>query len=344
MSPLVLGLIILVLLAAVAVVIKKRRRRKVSPHIGKEAKRFLKALLQKEQIKGFLVNLEKLKSEGNVSTDQYDVMKKDYDESLRAVSSEVEDLKAQVSRQLEEAKRSLDANTWELGKLETRFKVGEFSVENYQKLEHKIRRRIEKLESRIAELGNLTEAESSADIPGFEAMSADSRRIKGGAPKRLKTEALQMEAFTEFIDSRDDVISPRTKLLCLVGGFLLIISVYLTWVSTKPIFGMSLTFSGSDISGALVASGLICGLISIAAILLARPQGRGLIHISMGAIAIIVLLAMWFSEPSSSEMGEMGMAIQEAVKEMITIREGLYLFALSAVALVIGGLMELREK
>lgn len=63
----------------------------------------------------------------------------------------------------------------------------------------------------------------------------------------------------------------------------------------------------------------------------------------MGAIAVIVLLTTWFEGPSI-EMGESGKALEEAVREMITIREGLYLYGISAIALIAGGVLEFKEK
>jgi len=92
--------------------------------------------------------------EGSIIQEQYESMKKDYDQRLTAVALEITTLKVQLSHQLEEAKKDLDASRLELDKPEARYKVGEVSLKKYQSLERKTGRKIEKMESGIAELGN----------------------------------------------------------------------------------------------------------------------------------------------------------------------------------------------
>ena len=303
--------------------------------MSKEARKLQKAFLIKEETEGFLANLEKLKTEDSVSKEQYESMKGDYDQRLTAATSEITALKVQFSRQLEEAKRDLDANKWELGKLETRFKVGELSLENYQSLDRKTRRKIEKMEGRIAELDRLIKAESFTDIAGYAAIPSQ---------KAGRISVPEGAAFTEFITSGEEITTPRTKVLGLVGGLLLIISVFLKWIALGEFFGMSVSFSGSDLSGGIAAAGMICGLICIGAAFLAQPKARGIVYIGAGTLAIIVFLVTWFSGPSPSELGGLGEAMEEAIKEMIIIREGVYFYIISAIAVIIAGIVDFRRE
>jgi len=120
-----------------------------------EAKKLQNALLVKEQIEGFLANLEKLKAEGSVAQEQYDLLKQDYDQRLKSAVSEVTTLKVHISQELEKNQKDSEAYKWELSKLEARYKVGELSLQNYTRVDHKLRRSIDEVESKIAELKRL---------------------------------------------------------------------------------------------------------------------------------------------------------------------------------------------
>jgi len=318
-------------------------------------KKLQNALLAKEQIEGFLANLEKLNREGSVAQEQYDLLKQDYDQRLMSATSEVTALKVHISQELEKNQKDLEAYKWELSKLETRYKVGELSLQNYTGCDHKLRLSIDKTESKIAELKRLKEAESSSNIighmgvpivRGMSTVSEAQKKVAASVPqkaKEIKTAIPQGLSFAGFVYPKEEIITPRTKLLELVGGFFLMISVFMKWISTVHIFGISWSFSGSDLSEAITAAGIICGIISIGTAFLAQPKARGILHIGMGAIAIIVFLAVWFSGPSLSELGEWGKLIEGTVKGMMVLREGVYLLIISAIAIIVGGLLDFKK-
>lgn len=295
--------------------------------MGQEVRKLQKAFLLKEEVEGFLANLEKLKTEGSIIQEQYESLKKDYDQRLTAVALEIPTLKVQLSHQLEEAKKDLDASRLELDKLEARYKVGEVSLKKYQSLERKTRQKIEKMESGIAELDKVIKAEFSADVADYAAIPGQ---------KVGKISIPEGANFTEFITSREQITTPRTKVLGLVGGFLLFISVYfLKWVS---FFGFGV--SGSDLSGWIAAAGMICGPICIGAAFLAQPKARGLVYIGAGTLAIILLLLPVLSDLITSELG----GLWEAMKGMATIREGVYFYIISAIAVTIAGIVDFRRE
>ncbi len=292
--------------------------------MGQEVRKLQKAFLLKEEVEGFLANLEKLKTEGSIIQEQYESMKKDYDQRLTAVALEITTLKVQLSHQLEEAKKDLDASRLELDKPEARYKVGEVSLKKYQSLERKTRQKIEKMESGIAGLDKVIKAESSADVAGYAAILGQ---------KVGKISIPEGATFTEFITSREQIMTPRTKVLGLVGGLLLIISVFfLKWMT---IWGFGA--SGSDLSGWIAAAGMICGPICIGAAFLAQPKARGLVYIGAGTLAIILFLPVLSELITSEELGILGEA-------MVTIREGVYFYIISAIAVIIAGIVDFRRE
>jgi len=57
--------------------------------------------------KGYLENLEKLKAEGSVPKEQYEVMKDEYSRRIPPAESEIKAIKSQLERELEASKKEL---------------------------------------------------------------------------------------------------------------------------------------------------------------------------------------------------------------------------------------------
>jgi hypothetical protein len=297
--------------------------------MGREARKLQEAFLLKEETKGFLANLEKLKKKGTVEQEQYDSIKSDYAQRLKEATTEITEIKVQLSQQLDDEKRERDNHKLELGNLETRFKVGELSLDSYQGQERKIRRKIEKIEDGMAELERLIKAKSSSGISEYADIPA---RKKGKAlsTKRGRTRASTGVASSGFISSAEEIFTPKTKVVGMIGGLLLFISVFLNWKSTGEYFGVSFGISGSDVSGAITAFGIICGLICIGTALLANSRARGVLYMVASALSILIFVVVWFSSSILSEFE--------------VVREGVFFYILPVVAIFIAGIVDFRRE
>lgn len=162
----------------------------------------------------------------------------------------------------------------------------------------------------------------------------------------------------EFISSLEEVAEPRVKLMGLVGGFLLLISVFLPWESLSYMI-YSISFSGLSLSGVIGATGIIAGLLCILAVFLANTKATGMGHIAMGALALFVMLAVWFSQPTihygglpsgafpegfpKEEWERMIRELEEGLSGIVHLQAGFFLYILSSIIVILGGLLELRE-
>jgi ribosomal protein L40E len=143
------------------------------------------------------------------------------------------------------------------------------------------------------------------------------------------------------IHSTSELLESKPRLLALIGAILLFISLQMTWVSTKPIFGIQLTLSSSDFSNELIMAGVLCGLAALGATFLYRVNPRRWVHIIAGIIPLFILLMVWTSDGGDGgEFSEIERALEEEIMKWITIREGLYLYVLSCIALIVAGISE----
>jgi len=141
----------------------------------------------------------------------------------------------------------------------------------------------------------------------------------------------------------EELASPRTRLLGLVGGLFLFIGVFMPWVSIGA-FGFATSIQGIDLSGHIGAAGIICGLLAIGAAFLAESGAKGFVHILVGAIPLIVLLIVSLvPSPSLGGLGAYGNLFEEMIKALTTIREGLVFYIAAAIAVICGGVFERRE-
>ena len=130
----------------------------------KESKRLIEAFAVKDEIEGFLTNLEQLKADGSVTEEQYIATRQEYYRRLGLATSDIARIKNELKEQLEANQRHVEARRHELGNLEVKHRVGELSLERYQSSERKLRTDIQKLERYSEVLTVLIQASSAADI------------------------------------------------------------------------------------------------------------------------------------------------------------------------------------
>jgi len=320
----------------------------------KKERELQEAYSKKEKAESLLSNLEKLKEERAIDETQYESMKSEYTQMLNSADTEIERIKNDISRELESTQKDLDIYNQELNNLEVRFKVGELSGDMYRKSEQRTRGKIERAQAGLSELKRLLESKTSADVGGAVEVRREGKKAKAvtaagagvniPAVENITSSIRETEAsdFTEFVTTFEEVTTPRTKLIGLIGGVLMIISLFLPWASISLF--VQFNFSAFDLHGGLAAMGLIGGIICVLAAFLERSNARGILHVVMGTLALLVLLIVWLSAPSISGAEELIGEIMEEVMKMITIREGLYLYIVSSIVVIIGGLFELGER
>ena len=134
-----------------------------------EVQSLREALLEKEQIQGFLSTLEKLKADGSVNDEQYATLKSGYREKMVAAVSEIARVKNELAGQLLSTKQKLNHSKTELKQLKARYDSGELSPGEFHSAEEQVDNRIEDIRTEIANLQRLTEAKSSGQValPGL---------------------------------------------------------------------------------------------------------------------------------------------------------------------------------
>ena len=300
--------------------------------MSKAASELQRAFLTKEEVERLLVNLEELKSEGSITAEQYKYLKKDYNDRLTVANSAIAQQRVQLKSQLEGTKTSVANSNVELDRLALRFKVGELPLEQYERSERKLQKRIGKTQAEITELETHLAAESSDDIGILPARLG---KVSTGGQGFSVPDA---SSFTAFVGSVAEVASPRTRLLGLVGGLFLFISVFMPWASSGG-FGFSISYPAADLSGHLTAAGIILGLLAIGAAFLAESETKGFVHIVAGAIALLVLLIVMTVPNRALETSIVG----AITRGWITTGAGLVFYIIAAIAVICGGVFERRE-
>jgi hypothetical protein len=168
-----------------------------------------------EKVRGFLSNLEKIKSEGTISEEHYTATRLEYEQNLNSVAAEIVRAKSAIQKQLVPVQQEMAAQKLELGKLETRYRVGELTLEKYQIAGSEFRTKIEQLELRSNELGKLLAAESLQDISFLMEKSLTEAVPPPSSINEEKPESAKPKKETKF----------PTKLVAILGGAAVLIVV-----------------------------------------------------------------------------------------------------------------------
>jgi hypothetical protein len=197
----------------------------------KETKRLTEAFTAKEEIEGFLANLEQLKADGSVTEEQYIATRQEYYRRLGQATSDIARIKNELEEQLEANQRDVETRKHELGNLEVKHRVGELSVEKYQTSERKLRAEIKKLESHSELLTSLIQASSAADIsaparkpkvPPAE-IGVPAKKPVAAAPEPLPPSKAAPPVKAATPARRGKL--PRPRLLAIVGGAVVVIAI-----------------------------------------------------------------------------------------------------------------------
>ena len=364
--------------------------------MAEERKELAATLATKEEVEGFLINLEKLKADGSITEEQYASIKEEYEQRLNAAITEIGRIKDALKKRLAAKQKEMESYQSELGKLEVRHRVGELSLEGYQNSTRELQAKFEKLETDTKELKELIEARSSAEARQIEkplqkqlepgqrelesykrelsklevkykvgeltleeyqradrelrakiralGMGAEELRERVGAEsaagmaveaRKPATAAPALPSVREVAPTGKRVLTPTT-IAGMVGGLLLLISVFLPWVAaSETLGGEGLgTDSGRDISGLVATLGIIGGLVVLGTAFLRSPKTRGKVRIIMGVLPLVAVLAIVLISVLP--------LLNESARTLMVIREGFYLYIIAAAVLIVTGILERR--
>jgi hypothetical protein len=299
------------------------------------ARRLEETLRKKETAEGYKANLQRLQAEGTVNQQDYARMLEGYDKIVIDASKELNELGVLISEEIRKNERELAAVQEELARLQVRRNVGELNDRDFERSSRPLERRIQALEASRELCAKLQLAKRTADLPSAGSRGpavSGSRTVAGGRQISIPEPA----AFTE-LSTIEEMTTPRFKALGLASGILLLVSVLAKWVSSN----VSATIAGSDVSAWLLVVGVAGAAAAIYASLLAQPRARGLLHLGVAAIGLIVflgvMLAFNFKSVTVIELG--GTTIQMG-RGTIRFREGFYLYLAAIVAMAYYGYKE----
>ena len=123
------------------------------------------AMLAREKTQELLSNIEQRKQSGTLATDQYDILKADYQKKMAAAVSEISAVKGDIKAMLQNLRDRMDTLNRELEELRARHDAGEFSLGRYQKSEKKILLQINEIKREIPGLQLMADMKSSSQLP-----------------------------------------------------------------------------------------------------------------------------------------------------------------------------------
>ena len=209
--------------------------------MAKDTKTLGEAFAVKDELEGFLANLEKLKADGSITEEQYTTTRKEYYRRLGAATSEIARIKNELKEQLEANQHDLETHRQELASLEVKHKVGELSPEQYQASERKLQAKIDRLERDGEELTRLIQAASIAAI-GAPVKKPVVPTAETGVPAKKPAAAApelppsaKAAPPVKVAAPGKGIKLPRGRLLAMIGGaVVVIVAVVLVVVLLAP--------------------------------------------------------------------------------------------------------------
>ena len=313
--------------------------------MAKDVKGFATALAAKDEILGFMINLEKLKADGSITGEQYTMGQEEYEGRLKATVAEIDRMKGGFKKELEAKQQEIEAQRFEIGKLEARYKVGELTPEKYQSADRKLRDNIGRLEREAEELDRLIQARSAADV----GVAPEKAPIATAVPSAPETESPTAETGLPQVSAAEPApvssaapsargfLAQRFRLIALIAAVLLLLSIRLPWIAASELLGADLGAEpGMSVSLIAGSVGFLCGLVAVGITFLRSPKARGTVHTLMGAAVLATLAAVVAT-------GDFPL-LDETFRSLIVVREGLVLYTVAAVGLVVAGPLERKQR
>jgi hypothetical protein len=280
---------------------------------------------RKEKLEKLLSNLDSLQKDGQVTAEQYNSIKENYENLRSAAVKALENIKGTLKRDIEKKQNELKDLKQSLENLDVRFKIGEMPEADFQKARDKIQRTIQTRQEEVANLQNLLNTKSSSDVGGYV-------EVKIEAPKGLSSAIEEMlPASLSGSSGISSGFIGKPSILSLILGVVIFVSVFLPWVSADLGFGMTETANGMENGWGTLA--LIMAIICVLFSFIAIPKIKGIGLIASGVLIIISVIAYWFSV-----RGELGI-----LQEIVSPSFGLFITAVAAIIVLIAGIVYYRR-
>jgi len=306
----------------------------------REERELQRAYSMKEKTERLLINLENLKGGGSISEDQYAALKTGYSTTQLESAAAIESVKRILAEKIQQEERNLDLFEQNKKTLEARLKIGEIKVEEFQREQERTNKKLQKMKENIQELKRLLNSKGSSDVGGFVDTQLSSGKKQGGTTtfSGLKIPDLgsikdaigstSSSDFTHISTDLSEVLTPSLLSIGPVAGLILFISVFLPWVSA---FGFSV--SALQLSSLLGIIGILGGLVAMGAVLLEKMNARGVLHGGIGLLVLAVIIIT---------MGESVLSVSQYSGSILgMLGVGFYLFIISPILMIVGGLVEI---
>jgi MFS family permease len=161
-----------------------------------------------------------------------------------------------------------------------------------------------------------------------------SGRTLTGGQRILLFRSEKMNSKTSFPQT---VFSSPLRIITAICGLLLVISIFLPWMSPSAKLGVHVaSVSGMNVNGAIGAAGIIGGILALAVTLLPSKAGRGSLFIIMGLAVIAVLAAMLITHKLP--------LLSSVVRSFVNIGPGVFIFGICGALIFLTGIIELPKK
>jgi len=294
----------------------------------KEAHDLYSALVLKEKIQDSLSSLEQLKASGAIGTRKYVKKKTAYQNEMIRVVSAIAATKNRLRRRMQLARNKLSDLKLSIDQINAKFTSEKMPPTKYQSGLAILTEKQQNIRDEIEVVNKLLLAKSSRDVAIIKG------GIRYGMP--VETSAVQAGGFPIRLITRP------AKICGLIGGILLIISIFLPWLSVRLGFTWTdVAILGVGLSLFLAVAGLIGGLISIATALFTKIRWWGVVEMVVGIAGFIALLTTWSLISGGLNNQEVEQVLMRQLLKTAVLREGFYLFILGAILCITGGSLEM---
>lgn len=309
----------------------------------REERELQRAFSIKEKHEKLLANLDALKARESTPDDLFNSMKTEYQQSMEQAIEAINRVKKKLAADIQAEEINIQRQNQELQTLNTRFKVGELTADNLQKAEQRIQRKVQRSQAHIEDLKRLQASQSSADVGGYidtKVGTTGSSSISFATVSIPQMDhvlsAIRGTSITDFSEFRTDVneiLKSPLDLVGQIGGAILLISIFLPWFTVLGFSQSLVDVSGmSGAIGSIIMIELLIALVGIASVFLAQENGRGIVLMATGIIALVtavILIPMLFD-------ANVGSGIFFSVAGI-----GYYVNILATILMAVGGLMVL---
>jgi len=306
--------------------------------MANELEQLYQALVARDKVRGYLSNLERLRTEGSVTEEQYAIAKSEYDGQESAATSTIESLKSTLRPRMDSIEKELADASFQLGSFETRLRVGEITQAKYDAEQRQLGKQIKALEADREKLASLVDAERAPAQhvpPARAAKPAKAQSPVEAAPKRRERQSLEPRESRSRFSARD-IAQSKPRLIALLCSILLLVSVRLAWIGPSEMMGSENPATPGVAASFFVGLvGLFGGLTAICAAFLTSGKARGITHICLGVMAFAALGA-------GIALGELPLH-NSYFRDLIVLREGFFLYVAMGIALIVLGILEKRE-